>query len=280
MFACARTWLLGSKIFGRRAIGKIMGNVQLKATNQKGTFFTQVGGERNVHSTSKQQTSLLDMNSARETKYSSMNCQGLKMELRRRGLKVSGRKLELIQRLCQSDETHITGSNSSRLFSTSKRSNTRHKRHRKSNKKPQTQKRQIGTIAKDKAKPKTKKTIKIVSNRKLSTTSSLKAKDDKSSIDYYKPEKPVKPEVEHISVPEVPEFDETTPNINQSKEKEVNESTKKTRLNHRKSKIAKSLDDSSYSGQHSDEHSDALFWGTTGVLSLLWWKHQQSDGRN
>ncbi|TID28182.1 hypothetical protein CANINC_002615 [Pichia inconspicua] len=58
---------------------------------------------RNVHQTTKKETILLDQ-SANKSKYTTMNLQGLKMECRKRGLKVSGRKIDLVQRLSSQDE--------------------------------------------------------------------------------------------------------------------------------------------------------------------------------
>lgn len=69
---------------------------------------------RNVHSTSSKKTILLDTPTS---KYTSMNLNGLKMECKKRGLKVSGRKLELVQRLVQLDASQ-SGAANGRSFGT------------------------------------------------------------------------------------------------------------------------------------------------------------------
>lgn len=69
---------------------------------------------RNVHQTTKKETILLE-SSSNKSKYTSMNLQGLKMECKIRGLKVSGKKIELIQRLVSQDQ--IGHDSSARSFS-------------------------------------------------------------------------------------------------------------------------------------------------------------------
>lgn len=64
---------------------------------------------RHVHQTSKKETILLDI-SSHKGKYTSMNLQGLKMECRKRGLKVSGRKIDLVQRLIAQEQSGIENS--------------------------------------------------------------------------------------------------------------------------------------------------------------------------
>lgn len=66
---------------------------------------------RNVHQTTKKETILLDK-SANKSKYTTMNLQGLKMECRKRGLKVSGRKIDLVQRLTSQDDSAIENTRS------------------------------------------------------------------------------------------------------------------------------------------------------------------------
>lgn len=66
-------------------------------TTSTSTTFT-----RSVHQTAKKETVLLD-SSSNKTKFTSMNLQGLKAECKKRGLKVSGRKIDLIQRLVLED---------------------------------------------------------------------------------------------------------------------------------------------------------------------------------
>lgn len=66
---------------------------------------------RSVHSTSKKSTVLLDSHN-NNSKYTTMNLNGLKMECKKRGLKVSGRKIELIQRLSNSDAAPVESARS------------------------------------------------------------------------------------------------------------------------------------------------------------------------
>lgn len=76
-----------------------------------GTLFQpQAEAIRHVHSTTKKSTVLLD--SHNNSKYTTMNLNGLKMECKKRGLKVSGKKIELIQRLSQSDSSPVEGARS------------------------------------------------------------------------------------------------------------------------------------------------------------------------
>ncbi|CAI8509172.1 unnamed protein product [Pichia kudriavzevii] len=73
-------------------------------------FHTQTAlSVRHVHQTSKKETILLDI-SSHKGKYTSMNLQGLKMECRKRGLKVSGRKIDLVQRLIAQEQSGIENS--------------------------------------------------------------------------------------------------------------------------------------------------------------------------
>ncbi len=79
-----------------------------------------VGVVRHVHQTSKKEVFLLDSTS-NKTKYTTMNLNGLKMECRKRGLKVSGRKLDLIQRLISQDQVGVDNTRAmSQLSHTSK----------------------------------------------------------------------------------------------------------------------------------------------------------------
>jgi hypothetical protein len=72
-------------------------------------FHPSTSNIRHVHQTTKKETILLD-SSSNKAKYTSMNLQGLKMECKKRGLKVSGRKLDLVQRLVSQEQIAIDNS--------------------------------------------------------------------------------------------------------------------------------------------------------------------------
>lgn len=149
--------------------------------------------KREVHSTPKKDAILLNMNN--NSRYSSMNCQGLKMECRRRGLKVSGRKLELIQRLSRADESQMLKSNT-RNFGTIPEP-TPAKPAKKTVKKSR---RKLSTAVKHTTK--SKATAKSASVRTFTETASKAAKDDTSKIEFYKPPPPVKKQIDHINLSE------------------------------------------------------------------------------
>ncbi|QPG73143.1 hypothetical protein FOA43_000449 [Brettanomyces nanus] len=241
---------------------------------------------RTVHSTSKKETILFDLNNGSKSKYGSMNCQGLKMELRRRGLKVSGKKLELIQRLCQADETRMSqGSNantSSRAFSTTKVSNGRLPMKESKAKRQRTKKaksiqqvaqfeiRKVSTLHKVPE----KQAIASLT-RSLSSSSPVEAKDDTSNIDYFRPAKKEAPPVEHLKVPKVekPEEEIYTKSGTQSfkapqKPKEPKES-----------KGSKEPKEPGVEPNGSSDTRAATFWGVSGLLTLIWWSGRKRDGR-
>ncbi|ODV96707.1 hypothetical protein PACTADRAFT_48528 [Pachysolen tannophilus NRRL Y-2460] len=70
---------------------------------------------RSVHQTSKNQNTLLNNNN---NKYGLMSLQALKTECKRRGVKVSGKKSELVQRLINNDANLVGDSLNSRNMST------------------------------------------------------------------------------------------------------------------------------------------------------------------
>ncbi|GAV30591.1 hypothetical protein PMKS-004105 [Pichia membranifaciens] len=93
----------------------LKGQVQAKSTYSYtcGELFQpSTTAIRNVHQTAKKETILLD-SSSEKSRYTTMNLQGLKMECKKRGLKVSGRKLDLVQRLVSQDQL---GAENSRSF--------------------------------------------------------------------------------------------------------------------------------------------------------------------
>lgn len=104
----------------------LKGQVQAKSTYSYtcGELFQpSTTAIRNVHQTAKKETILLD-SSSEKSRYTTMNLQGLKMECKKRGLKVSGRKLDLVQRLVSQDQfgaensrsfTNISSNNASSL---------------------------------------------------------------------------------------------------------------------------------------------------------------------
>ena len=106
----------------------LKGQVQAKSTYSYtcGELFQpSTTAIRNVHQTAKKETILLD-SSSEKSRYTTMNLQGLKMECKKRGLKVSGRKLDLVQRLVSQDQlgaensrsfTNISGDNTNPLNS-------------------------------------------------------------------------------------------------------------------------------------------------------------------
>ncbi|CDK24656.1 unnamed protein product [Kuraishia capsulata CBS 1993] len=159
-----------SKYFSNKAIKTVFAEDDLSfVSRQYETFQRQsqpITFVRSVHQTSKAQTTLLDSNAG--SKYVSMNLQGLKSECKRRGLKVSGRKLELIQRLSHSDAPGSPPS--SRQLSTASKSKTVNA------KEPENlikiQKKSLST--------------KTVQKRTISRTATVSAKGDSSTIESFK----------------------------------------------------------------------------------------------
>ncbi|VEU21045.1 DEKNAAC102019 [Brettanomyces naardenensis] len=233
---------------------------------------------RAVHSTSKKETILLDLNNDSRAKYASMNCQGLKMELKRRGLRVSGKKLDLIQRLCQADSSQLTksSSTSTRSFSTTMETPTeRAKKSKRRTKK--VQKRELSTQKHETvAKPsETKK----VACRAVSTSTAVKAKDDSSRIDYFKPAKKEGEPIEHIKIPSL-----KTQTAKEVPKEEPKKEPKKEPRKEEKQEPSKDAKDAKQEPKSEDPvakktTSDAFFWSIAGFLTIIWWAGRKRDGR-
>ncbi|KAH3671302.1 hypothetical protein OGAPHI_000525 [Ogataea philodendri] len=199
---------------------------------------------RSVHQTSKAQ---LLMDVGNPSKYTSMNLQGLKMECKRRGLKVSGRKIDLMQRLTQYDSSKTVAQPAARTITT------------------------------------TSKAAKKPTTRQMSSTASKKAKGDNSTIDFYKVDQKAYPppdEKPAIKIPSLstkaslkdkPIVKETAGTVSQvldsapvSKAGQILQTTKE--------KISESAPKQS--------SSDGLFFGLFGLFTLGWWSQKSKDGRH
>ncbi|KAG7691594.1 hypothetical protein KL930_005224 [Ogataea haglerorum] len=207
---------------------------------------------RGVHQTSRTQL-IMDLGSS--GKYASMNLQGLKTECKRRGLKVSGRKIDLVQRLIQNDTSSISPPVLSRTITTKAKAAKPAKTAQKATKQPA---------------------------RELGSTASNQAKGDSSSIDFYKvPQKsyPVPDGRPPMKVPSLstkaslkdpaPATETTTETVLQavdsapvSKSGQVLQTTAEQ-----------------IHGAAEKSRSDALFFGIFGLLTLGWWSQKSKDGR-
>ncbi|KAG7829911.1 hypothetical protein KL943_005282 [Ogataea angusta] len=214
-------------------------------------IFSQVS-TRSVHQTSKTQL-IMDLGSS--GKYASMNLQGLKTECKRRGLKVSGRKIDLVQRLIQNDSSSIS---------------------------PPVLSRTITTKAKA-AKPlKTAQKAAKTSARELSSTASKQAKGDSSTIDFYKvPQKsyPVpdgRPPMKVPSLSTKASLKDPAPDTKTAAEAVVQavDSAPISKSGQVLQTTAEQIH-----GAAEKSRSDTIFFGIFGLLTLGWWSQKNKDGR-
>ena len=147
--------------------------------------------KRSIHSTYHKQIDVHEAIKGANSKYRMMTCQKLKAELRKRSLKVSGKKAELIHRLCQYDSnSHYSVAKPSKESEKS----TKIKRNASN----------VSTIMRtpspSNAKKLHNKSSKDVHTRHVSTTATANLKNDKHTTDLYKPAKKTNAPAHHVSI--------------------------------------------------------------------------------
>ncbi|ODV86223.1 hypothetical protein CANARDRAFT_130438 [[Candida] arabinofermentans NRRL YB-2248] len=236
--------------------------------------------KRGVHQTTKKQTVLLDYNSS--GKYSSMNLQGLKMECKKRGLKISGKKIELVQRLSAADgSVNMASPSESRKFTTSTKTEapSKLKKMIKGSQKQSLQEQPVVPKSSVRSDSKTQE-------RTMSSTPTAQKKGDSSTIDFFKvPQNPF-PEPDGIPPLKIPSLsteaskkDKPVVLASPIGEVHIAEESSST-ISSAGEILSKGELEGTAEPSKKPDAKDAWFFGTFAVLTVGWWSLKDKDGRH
>lgn len=215
---------------------------------------------RNVHQTSKKNSLLV---TSKQSEFAIMSLNTLKMECRKRGLKVSGRKTELVSRIQNYESSFSTNVNS------------------------------ISTSTKSKRNSELKK---ILDTKKpfSSTTKALK-KDDDSHIDYIKPIDPIEPKLVDddyiVQIPSISTKASKTPVTKLEKKLLEEQNIYEKIISVAEGSFSKVAESGSSEEHHEEEapeepyefdHSkiskdDKKFWAGVLAVTGAWWLFKPKD---
>ncbi|OUM51938.1 hypothetical protein BVG19_g1081 [[Candida] boidinii] len=261
------------------------------------SLLTQYIPIRNVHQTSKKQLILESIGS--NSKYASMNLQGLKMECKMRGLKVSGRKLDLVQRLTHNDQiSHLSSSSSNKSFSTLNTNKPVTVKQAKQQQQQQPQKEDTKNFSTSKPKEILINSIKPIEQtqskkqfqeRSFTSTTTSNAKGDSSTIEFYKVPQNDYPAPDGRPPMKIPSLSSKASSkiaeLDTNFEPKLQATTLKTdsQVTHSGTIINDVLtteDKESSSNDHGYTETDKIIFATAAVLTGGWLTLMPSDGRN
>ncbi|OWB79838.1 hypothetical protein B5S32_g4077 [[Candida] boidinii] len=257
---------------------------------------------RNVHHTPKKQLLLESIGS--NSKYASMNLQGLKMECKIRGLKVSGRKLDLVQRLTHNDQiSQISSTDKSfSTFNTNKPVTATVKLCKQSKQKKQLQ--DLKNFSTNKPKEISINLLKPVESieknlksnktqiqeRSFTSTNNKNAKGDSSTIEFYKIPQNDYPAPDGRPPMKIPSLSSKASSkiskLDTNFESKLQATTLKTdsHVSHSGTIINNISSNEENKDSSSDDYNytetDKIIYATAAVLTAGWLTLMPTDGRN